>query len=65
MTVPIRISAELAREKNMSGEALLVCAYEDADKFEKYHLEGAMTWQNFESKLPSLAKDQPIIFYCA
>lgn len=65
MTVPIRISAELAREKSMSGEALLVCAYEEADQFEKYHLEGAMTWQMFESRLPELPKDQPIIFYCA
>jgi len=65
MTVPIRISAELAREKSMSGEALLVCAYEDADQFEKHHLEGAMTWQTFESRLPELPRGQSIIFYCA
>lgn len=65
MTVPIRISAELAREKSLSGEALLVCAYEDADQFEKNYLEGAMTWQMFESQMPKLPKDHPIIFYCA
>lgn len=65
MTVPIRISVELAREKSLSGEALLVCAYDDVDKFEKYHLEGAITWQQFESRLSELPKDQSIIFYCA
>lgn len=65
MTVPVRISAELAREKNLAGEALLVCAYESAEQFDQNHIEGAMTWQMFESRLPELPKDQAIIFYCA
>ena len=65
MTVPVRISAELAREKNLSGEALLVCAYEGAEKFEKNHLEGAMAWETFDSRIPELSKDQAVIFYCA
>lgn len=65
MTVPVRISAELAREKSKSGNALLVCAYDDAEQFEKHHLEGAVTWQMFEARLPELPKDQPIIMYCA
>ncbi len=65
MAVPVRISAELAREKCLAGDALLVCAYEGAEKFEMNHLEGAITWQMFESRRPELAKDHTIIFYCA
>ncbi len=65
MTVPMRISADLAREKSMSGSTLLVCAHEDADQFHTHRLEGAITWQRFESRLAELPKDQPIIFYCA
>jgi hypothetical protein len=58
-----RISAEQARVKVQSGEALLVCAYEDS-KCERLLLEGAMLKSALESKLPSLPKDQEIIFYC-
>ena len=65
MTTPTRISAEIVREKTRSGAALLVCAYDDEDKFTSMHLEGAIGWQEFQSKLPGLSKEQEIIFYCA
>ncbi len=63
MTEPIRISAEEARKKVTSGEALLVCAYEDVEKFRKMHLESAISLQDFKARLPSLSRDQDIIFY--
>ncbi len=63
MTEPIRISAEEARKKVTSGEALLVCAYEDVEKFGKTHLEAAISLQDFKARLPSLSRDQEIIFY--
>lgn len=65
MAEPVRIGVKEARLKNQSGQALLVCAYEEGDKFNEYHLEGAITWQTFTSKLPQMAKDDEIIFYCA
>ena len=65
MTTPVRLSAEVVREKTRSGAALLVCAYDDEDKFASMHLEGAMGWQAFQSKVAELSKDQEIIFYCA
>ena len=65
MTVPVRISAEEARRKSVAGEVLLVCAYEGADQFAENNLEGAMPWRMFESRLPELSRDQPVIFYCA
>ena len=65
MTEPIRISPQEARQKVTAGQALLVCAYADADKFKINHLEGALSFPELRSRLPGLAKDQEMIFYCA
>ena len=65
MTDPIRVSPEEVREKVANGTALFVCGYDDEDKFRQNHLEGALSFAEFESRLPSLTKDQEIIFYCA
>ena len=65
MTEPIRVAPEEIYEKVKSGKALLVCAYEDEAKFKKMQLEGAISFNEFKSKLPSLSKDQEIVFYCA
>ena len=65
MTEPSRISVEEARQKVNSGAALLVCAYDDDEKFKKNHLLGAISLGEFLAKLHSLSADQEIIFYCA
>jgi rhodanese-related sulfurtransferase len=65
MSEPTRISAQETWQKVSSGEALLVCAYDDADKFKNNHLKGAKSFSEFQSDLPSLTKDQEIVFYCA
>jgi hypothetical protein len=65
MSEPIRMSPSEARKKAVSGRALLVCAYDDSDKFKKNHLEGALSFSEFLSRLPALDKSQEIIFYCA
>jgi rhodanese-related sulfurtransferase len=65
MTEPERISPKEAYEKWKAGAAILVCAYEDDKKFKALHLDGAISFNEFRSKLPSLSKDQEIIFYCA
>lgn len=59
-----RISVSDARKMVKSGDALLVCSYED-DRCKSMLLEGAILKSEFESKLPSLPKTEPIIFYCA
>lgn len=64
MPVP-RITPEDARRKVQDGEALLVCAYPDPDKFTKNCLQGAISRQEFESRVASLPKNSEIIFYCA
>jgi hypothetical protein len=63
MAEPERITPEEAYQKLKNGKALLVCAYEDETKFKAMQLEGAISLNAFKSRLPSLAKDQEIIFY--
>ena len=65
MSEPIRITPSEARQKTTSGRALLICAYDDPEKFKKNHLEGALSFSELLSKLPTLDKGQEIIFYCA
>jgi hypothetical protein len=65
MTEPKRIRPEEVYPKLKTGEILLVCAYEDDVKFKRLQLQGAISLNEFKSKLPSLAKDQEIVFYCA
>ncbi len=65
MSEPERITSEEVIQKLKTGKALLVCAYEDDAKFKKLQLQGAISLNEFKSKLPSLAKDQEVVFYCA
>ena len=65
MAEPKRVTAEEIYQRLKSGAALLVCAYEDDAKFKRLQLQGAISLNEFKSKLPSLAKDQEIVFYCA
>ena len=58
-----RIPAEEARASVLSGDAFLVCAYDD-QRCSGMMLEGALTKTEFEKKLPTLSKDQEIITYC-
>jgi len=64
MLEPKRVTAEEVHDKLKSGKALLVCAYEDEEKFRKLQLEGAISFNAFKSRLPSLSEDQEIVFYC-
>ncbi len=60
-----RIPPAETHEKVKSGQALLVCAYSDAERCRNLHLEGAMPLQEFESGLDKVPKNQEIIFYCS
>lgn len=58
-----RISPEETRSKVRSGEALLVCSYDDK-KCKTMLLENSLLRSEFEQKLSTLSKNQEIIFYC-
>jgi hypothetical protein len=63
MIEPKRITPEEIYDKVKSRKALLVCAYEDEAKFKKMQLQGAISFNEFKSKLSSITKDQEIVFY--
>ena len=65
MSEPIRITAREAHDRIASGSALLVCAYEQDEKFNKNRLEGAISYVEFLQLKPGLQKDRDIILYCA
>ncbi len=63
MTEPKRITPEEVHQKLEAGKVLLVCAYEDESKFRMMRLQGAISFNEFKSKIPSLPKDPEIVFY--
>ena len=65
MTQAPRVSPPEIYPRVQSGEALLVCAYEDDEKFKLLHLEGALSLKDFRQRLASFSRDQEIVFYCA
>ena len=65
MAEAVRVTPDNVRPKLQSGTMLLVCAYDDEEKFKQMKLEGALSLSAFETKLPSLQKSQEIVFYCA
>jgi len=65
MTKVSRITPEETYQKLRVENALLVCAYESEEQFRNLRLEGAISLPEFRAKLPSLSKDQEIVFYCA
>ena len=61
-----RISVhEAHRHLTADTDALLVCAYDDAEKFHRNHLAGAISLDDFKSREDSIPKNRQIIFYCA
>jgi hypothetical protein len=63
MTAPIRATPDEVYPRVKSGEALLVCAYNDDDKFRTMQLEGAISLSEFDSRLSQYPRDQEIFFY--
>jgi hypothetical protein len=62
---PTRVSPVDIYQNVKSGKTLLVCGYDDDQKFKMIRLEGAISLNDFRSRLSNLAKDQDVVFYCA
>ena len=60
-----RIPAEEARQRVRSGQALLICAYEDEAKCNPIRLEGSITLGEFQARASALPRDKELMFYCA
>jgi hypothetical protein len=61
----VRMGPEEAYRNVKAGEAILVCAYDDDDTFQKMRLDMAISFGEFQKRLPGMPKEQVIIFYCA
>ena len=59
-----RITPQQAH-RDMEQGALLVCAYDDAQKFADNHLEDALSLDDLHAREKSLPKETELIFYCA
>jgi len=60
-----RITVEEARQKVLTGESLLVCAYDDDVRFNQLRLDGAVSLKEFQLHFAELPRNKEIIFYCA
>jgi len=60
-----KIDVVNARRAVVQGSALLVCAYGDAERTEKFRLAESLSLKQFAARTPTLPKDHQIIFYCA
>ena len=65
MATVSRITPEETYKKLRARTALLVCAYDSEEQFRNLQLAGAISLPEFRAKLPSLSKDQEMVFYCA
>ena len=63
MSEPIRVKPEEVYPRVKSGEAILVCAYNDDEEYKRINLEGSISLSEFYSKLPHYSKEQEIIFF--
>jgi len=59
-----RVTPQEARRKVQAGEALLVCGYDSEEMCNQNRLQGAMTFGEFNGRLPEIGKDEELIFYC-
>ena len=60
-----KIDPQEVRRAVAQGAALLVCAYDDAARTQKYRLPGTLSLEQFQARAASLPKDHQVVFYCA
>jgi len=65
MAANLRISPEEIYPQMKSGDCLLVCAYDSDETFRTMRLEGAISLNDFKTRVGRLSKEQEIVFYCA
>lgn len=59
-----RVSVQDARARVQAGQALLVIAYPGEERFRQSALDGAISYDALEERIPALDAHQEIIFYC-
>jgi hypothetical protein len=60
-----RIDPQAARVHLASSNALLVCAYDSAEKCQANRIDDAIPLAELEARASQVPRSQEIIFYCA
>ena len=60
-----RVTPQEVHPRVLTGEALLVCAYEDDARFRAQHLAGAISYNAFIANLAGISRSRELVFYCA
>lgn len=60
-----RVDPSEIRRAIAEGDALLVCAYDDAAKCGGFAIEEALSYTEFRTRATSLPQDQDIILFCS
>ncbi len=61
-----KVSPQEVHDRMAAGEdVLLVCAYEQDEKFEANHLEGAISMKDLRAREADLDQETELVFYCA
>lgn len=59
------VEASEVRTRVRQGDAMLVCAYDDPEKFREYAIDDALSRQEFDQRLSQIPLDREVVFYCA
>jgi hypothetical protein len=66
MTEVPRIEPSEVQKKQNSGQKLwFVCGYDDDDRCAQIKIDNGISLSDFTSRVPSLSRDEEIVFYCA
>ncbi len=65
MATITRVTPQDIYPRVKSGDTLLVCAYDNEETFRGMRLQGAISLQEFKSRVSGLPSHREIVFYCA
>lgn len=63
--MPDRLQADEVKRRAQSEDSLLICAYNDTEKCNKFGIENAIAYPEIKDKLDSLPKSTHLMFFCA
>lgn len=63
MINPARISPDEVRARQQQDESVLLINIYPQHVFDRSHLDGAISYQDFTSRLPTLPKETALVFY--
>jgi hypothetical protein len=63
--VPRVEPSEVMKKQGSGRKMWMVCAYDDEAKCTQLRIDSALTMSQFTAQVPSLSREEEIVFYCA